>query len=276
VQTLDVEAGRLAYWDSGTGPPLVSIHGVGTSGELFADDLAALASDCRLIVYDRRGYGASSESPRDWEAHRDDAAALIEKLDARPAVVAGYSGGSIVALDLALQRPDLVAGLVLVDPAFNLRRCLTPDLIVAFARVQILGRLRGERRDAEFWARYVTRYPTGGSAFEKAPEERRLKYLGNAGGLFADFASGAGEHVEERRLAEIAVAVTLMEAKLSPPFLRRSCERLRRLMPQAEVVALEHSGHAVALDARDELVQLLRDAAHGAHRGAAAGRAQPG
>jgi 3-oxoadipate enol-lactonase len=261
VGTLELDGLRLAYWDEGSGQPVVFIHGVGTSGELWAGDLAPLAEHCRLIVYDRRGYGASSASPRDWRAHRDDAVALIEALGAAPAVLVGYSGGSIIALDLALERPDLVQSVVLLDPAFNLKRCLTPGFVRALVGAQLLRRLRGERRGAEHWMRYVASYSTGGSAFDRAPAERRQRLLQNAPGVFEDFGSGGGEHVDESRLAAIGVPVTIIEAGLSPPFLRRSCERLEGLMPQARTVTLADSGHHVGLDAPDELLALLREAA---------------
>jgi esterase len=260
VDTLELDGVRLAYWEEGSGQSLVFVHGVGTSGELWARDLAPLARDCRLIVYDRRGYGASSESPRDWRAHRADAIALIDALRAAPAVLVGYSGGSIIALGLALKRPDLVGSLVLLDPAFNLRRCLTPGLVGTLARAQLLRRVRAERRGAESWMRYVASYSTGGSAFDKAPAERRERLLMNSAAIFDDFASGGGEHVDETRLAGIDVPVTIIEAALSPGFLRRSCERLKRLMPQARTVTLANSGHHVGLDAADELLGILREA----------------
>jgi non-heme chloroperoxidase len=260
VDTLDLDGVRLAYWAEGSGQPLVFIHGVGTSGELWARDLAPLARDCRLIAYDRRGYGASSKSPRDWRAHREDAIALIEALGAAPAVLVGYSGGSIIALDLTLERPDLVTSLVLLDPAFNLRRCLTPGLVRALAGAQLLRRMRGERRGAEYWMRYVASYPTGGSAFDKAPAERRERLLENSAAIFDDFASGGGEHVDESRLADIDVPVAIIEAELSPAFLRRSCERLKGLMPQARAVTVANSGHHMGLDAADELLGNLRQA----------------
>ena len=249
---------RLAVWDEGSGTPLVFVHGVGTSGELWSEDLAGLASECRVVVYDRRGYGASSESPRDWGAHREDAVALLEALGAHPAVVVGYSGGAMIALDLALERPDLVSRVVLLDPAFNLKRCLTPGLIRAMVTARVRRRRGGDRSGAAAWMRYVSGHPGGGSAFDEAPPERREKLLQNAAAVFADFGSGTGDHVPEDRLAGIAAPVTLVECALSPPFLRRSCARLRRLLPQAEVVTLERSGHHVALDARDELLALLR------------------
>ena len=107
---------RLEVWDGGAGPPLLFIHGVATSGQMWAADLADLAADFRLLVYNRRGYGASSNSPHNWGAHAEDAVALIEKLSASPAVLVGYSGGAIVAVNVALKRPDLIARLILLDP----------------------------------------------------------------------------------------------------------------------------------------------------------------
>jgi pimeloyl-ACP methyl ester carboxylesterase len=258
MKTLTIPGGQLAYWDTGSGQPLVLIHGVGTSGELWQSDIAELSSDCRLIVYDRRGYGASSKSPSDWRAHSLDVAALIEALGAAPALVVGYSGGSIVALDLALERPELVAGVLLLDPAFNVKRCLTPGLVKARLGALLLGRLRGERSGAQYWVRYTSSYPSGGSAFDRASEERRERLLANASGVFADLHSGGGEHVDESRFAQIKVPVTIVEAMLSPSFLRKSCTRLKKLFPQARTVSLAQSGHHLAVDAREELLTTLR------------------
>jgi pimeloyl-ACP methyl ester carboxylesterase len=261
MKILQIGESQLEYWDSGTGSAVVFIHGAATSGELWAADLAELAADFRLIVYNRRGYGSSSSSPRNWEAHAQDTIALIERLNAAPAVVVGYSGGSIIALHVALKRPDLVARIILLDPAFNLKRCLTPALVTTLAAVKLLRWLRGDRPAAERWLRYVSSYSTGGSAFEaKASAARRDELLANAPGIFADLASG-GWSVDESRLGDISAPVTIIDAKLSPSFLRRSSHRLKRLLPQARSVTLEHSGHWVGLDARADLLKVLRDAA---------------
>lgn len=271
MATIDLGEGRrLAYWESGTGPALVFIHGVGTSGDIWRDDLADLADTSRTIVYDRRGYGDSSPSPRDWSAHTDDAIALVEALGAAPAVIVGYSGGSIVALDLVQRRPELARAVVLVDPAFNVKRSATPGAVRALATARLLRRLRGDKRGAEHWMRYVAGYSTGGSAWDTAPVERREKLLHNASAIFDDFASGGGKHVDESRLAGIEIPVTIIEAKLSPPVLRRSCARLARLMPQARMVTLADSGHHIALDARDELLDVLREATSAPSASAAA------
>lgn len=262
MQVVDLDGRRLATWDFGGGPPLLFIHGVGTPGALWQADLAELVADCRVIVYDRRGYGASSESPGDWAAHREDAAALLDELGAKPAMVVGYSGGAMIALDLALQRPDLVRALVLLDPAVNLKRCITPGLVGHMLAARLLNRLGRPRRGAKHWMRYVSSHPSGDCAFDRSPVERREALLDSAGGIFADANSGLA-NVPEDRLGGIEIPTTIVECKLSPSFLRRSCGRLRELMPQARTVTLQESGHHVGIDAREELVALLRNVVAG-------------
>jgi pimeloyl-ACP methyl ester carboxylesterase len=152
----------------------------------------------------------------------------------------------MTAVDVALKRPDLVARLVLLDPAFNLKRCLTPGFLRTVAAVRVLRWLRRDRAAAECWLRYVSSYPAGKCAFEaKISEARREQLLANTDGLFADLASGGGT-IDERVLGTISVPVTIVDARLSPPFLRRSSHRLKRMLPQAHNVTLEQSGHWVA------------------------------
>ena len=257
VDFWNVDGGRLAYWDSGSGPPLVFIHGVATTGQLWAEDLEPLADQYRLIVYERRGYGSSSESPRSWAAHRDDAIALIEGLDAKPAILVGYSAGASVALDLVLHRPELVSQLALVDSAFNLKRAITPEFVAALIKARLLRKLRGDQRGAEAWVRYIGSYSTGGTAFDRATPERRSLLLANASGIFADSDSGLPT-IDESRLSTIRVPITLIEAAKSPPFLRKACFRLRKLLPHARLFTIGNAGHHITVDARDELLTLLR------------------
>ena len=261
---------QLEYWDEGDGLPIVFIHGVATAGDLWVADLADLARDARLIVYNRRGYGRSSASPRDWREHAPDVIQLVEMLSAYPAMLIGYSGGAMIALDVVLRRPDLVSKLILLDPAFNLKRCLTLGLLRTLATVRWLRRLGRDRRAAECWLRYVSSYSTGGSAFEsKASATRREQLLANAPGVFADLDSSGGS-IDEDRLRNVTAPVTIIDGKLSPSFLRRSAERLKHLLPQARAISVEKSGHWLALDARAELLDVLRAELARLHRTSAA------
>lgn len=259
MQLVDVPNGRLAYWSAGNGPPLLFVHGVGTPADIWFRDLEPVASSFRLIVYNRRGYGESSAAPAEWLGHRDDAAALLTALGAAPAAVVAYSGGAAVGLDLALHQPTLVSSLVLLDPAVNIKRSVTPGLVKTLLMTRILRKLRGERAGALYWQRFVGSYPTGGTAFDKAPPDRRETVLANAVGMFSDADTATRHTIDESRLAALPMPVSIVDAQLSPSFLRKSTARLRQAMPQARNVTIAGAGHHITVDARDELLTILRD-----------------
>jgi pimeloyl-ACP methyl ester carboxylesterase len=121
MATLSVNGRQLHVQEQGVGDPILLIHGTATSTEIWAGSVAALADLGRVISYDRRGNGLS-ERPVPFESvsvasQADDAAALLEALDAVPAIVIGRGYGGAVTVDLALRFPDLVRALVLLEPA---------------------------------------------------------------------------------------------------------------------------------------------------------------
>ena len=97
----------LYYEEHGSGAPILCIHGAGSSALMWAEAVEKLARLGRVIAYDRRGC-SRSERPEPYERtrvadHADDAAGLLDALDAAPAVVIGRSYGGTVAMDLALR-----------------------------------------------------------------------------------------------------------------------------------------------------------------------------
>ena len=77
-----------------------------------------LAPHVRVAAYDRAGLGGSDPAPGLVTIDRqiDDLASVITGLATGPCVLAGHSWGGMLVQLLAFRRPDLVAGLVLVDP----------------------------------------------------------------------------------------------------------------------------------------------------------------
>ena len=109
----------LAYAEAGQGDPLVLIHGLGGSRGDWELQWPALTPHFRMITPDLRGHGMS---PRPTGPYRiglfaADVAMLLRRIDAQPAHVIGLSLGGAVAQQLALDAPELVRSLVLVNTA---------------------------------------------------------------------------------------------------------------------------------------------------------------
>jgi valacyclovir hydrolase len=119
----------LAYWDIGSGSPVVLLHGfTGTARGHLDDLIQTLAAEHRVIAPDLRGYGASRPPDRTfppdfYERDALDVASLLDALALGPAVVMGFSDGSEVAVLLAALRPDLVRGVV----AWGISGVISPE-----------------------------------------------------------------------------------------------------------------------------------------------------
>jgi pimeloyl-ACP methyl ester carboxylesterase len=99
----------------GHGPDVLLIGGLGDTVESWQFQLDALADRYRLTAFDNRGAGrtAMPDAPVTVEVMADDAAAVLRALDIPSAHVTGFSGGSIIAQEVALRHPALVRSLVL-------------------------------------------------------------------------------------------------------------------------------------------------------------------
>jgi pimeloyl-ACP methyl ester carboxylesterase len=114
VSTADVNGTRLHYelQGEGDGPAIVLCHGFTLDHRMWSGQVEILAQRHRVLSYDSRGFGKSDVPPAGPYSHWEDAAALCAHLGLRRIVVVGHSIGGHHMLELAVSRPDLVAGYV--------------------------------------------------------------------------------------------------------------------------------------------------------------------
>jgi pimeloyl-ACP methyl ester carboxylesterase len=117
---IDVDGARIHYLDEGTGPPLLFVHGL--SGQMYNFTyslLDKLRHNYRVVILDRPGNGYST-LPAKASVTIFDHARIIsrfcQELKLGPSLIVGHSLGGAIALALALNDPEQVAGLALLAP----------------------------------------------------------------------------------------------------------------------------------------------------------------
>ena len=114
-----VRGARVRYFAGGRGPSLVLVHGLGGAAANWVELAPALVRSYRVLALDLPGHGGSSPLPAapSLTPFADAVAAVAEREGLLPAAVVGHSFGGLVALRLALRRPDAVRALLLASSA---------------------------------------------------------------------------------------------------------------------------------------------------------------
>jgi haloalkane dehalogenase len=116
----EVDGLRLAHVDEGDGAPVLLLHGEPTWSYLWRDVIPPiLDAGFRCVAPDHAGFGRS-DKPADlgwysYDRHTELAAALLEHLDLRDATVVVHDWGGPIGLRLAVEHPDRIARMVIMD-----------------------------------------------------------------------------------------------------------------------------------------------------------------
>ena len=236
---------RLYYEELGEGVPIACVHGGGSSAVMWGDAVARLAALGRVISYDRRGC-ARSERPEPYEQtsvseQADDAAALLDALEAVPAIVIGRSYGGAVAVDLALRYPDQVRALVLLEG---------DALGLSPAGLEWTKGLDGRLRDVAARDGVDAVYEAlidevmGEGVWDSFPGEVKRILTQNGPALLAELHYVDQPMPDAAAFATIEAPALLVAASDSPPQQRDMTERMAEMLPKARLVRVE-GGHMV-------------------------------
>ena len=118
---VDLNGVKTWYDERGTGEPLVMLHPALTDSRALGPNVDAMAASFRVLLPERRGHGRTPDvgGPITFDSMAQDTIAFVERVVGGPARLFGCSDGAIVALLVALRRPDLVSRLVFVAGVFH-------------------------------------------------------------------------------------------------------------------------------------------------------------
>ncbi len=260
----------MHYTDSGgNGEPLVLIHAAAFADWFVPLEREPAVAGLRCIRVIRTGYSDPAPAePMSVADHAAECADLLQDLGIERARVLAHSSGCVVALQLALDHPDLVGELVLVEPP------LIDPLLPPQDRAPVAA-LIGPAIGAAMGAAARGDLPTAFDTFLSAlcgPDFRAAieAALGTAGleraerdcsyCFSGEVPSLVGWQFDEDQACRIGQPVHLVAGGDSPVFTHRVVDHLAGMLPYARTTVIPGHNHLVPLTAPDALADLVRAA----------------
>jgi 3-oxoadipate enol-lactonase len=125
---------RIFYETFGDGPPLVFLHPLSMNRYAWTHQVFAFARNHRVVVLDLRGHGLSDKPARGYAIREMalDVRAVLDHAEVEIAVLVGNSAGAMVAVQMALDAPERVGGMVLVSCATHLAPWVPAAVLEAY------------------------------------------------------------------------------------------------------------------------------------------------
>ncbi len=285
---ITVDGVRLHYIDKGKGDVVTLIHGNLTLAEdfLLSGIVDKLAERYRVIVFDRPGFGYSERPHRVWSPSAY--AELLQKaflqLDVDRLTVVSHSLASLIALDLALQHPSLVEGLVLIGGYFYptaradvfmmsftavpglgdlMRYTISPPM----TRLFLPGVVRWLFSPAPVTQRFEQGFPDSFAA--------RPKQIGAEAEDSVLMVASAMKLQDRYRELKLPIVIMAGDGDKMVDFDRQS-RRFHEDVPQSELIVVPGAGHMVHHTAPDKVVaavdRVAREERPAPHRATEFGR----
>jgi pimeloyl-ACP methyl ester carboxylesterase len=248
-------------------------HATGFNAGTYRPLFEVLDPSIDLYAMDARGHGFSTlraepKQLRSWAPYRKDLEAFVGRPKA-PLVLAGHSMGATVSMELAAARPDLVAGLVLIDPVIVPPRLVVPSTLLRFfglsGRVVPIAKAAARRRMEFPSVEAAVDNFVGKGPFKTWPRQWIEAYV--EGGTQATAAGTVRLTCERewesqtfavsttspyRPLSRVRCPITLIARKASgPPFNHESREAVLKTQPSTRAVILEDATHFLAMEQPD-------------------------
>jgi len=251
----------IAYDQSGTGPPLVLVHGTAAAHPAAWPAFPALEQHFSLYAPYRRGRGESGdEAPYAVEREFEDIAAVVDAVvDAvgEPAHLLGHSFGGLCALEAA-RLTNHVGKLVLYEPSIEIPGVSSGDEALASRLQALLEAGETERMLTTFYSSVMT--PDDVERLRSSPvwPER----LAVAPTVPRELWAEVRYVFDARRFTDLHIPTLLLTGEDSQPFLKAGAQALDRALPDSRIDTLPGQQHVAMYTApnlfADEVLRFLK------------------
>jgi non-heme chloroperoxidase len=257
---------EIHYDDYGSGDPVVLVHGWPLSGRSWEPQVGPLvAAGKRVVTYDRRGFGASSQpwDGYDYDTFASDLAALFDHLDLRNAALVGFSmGGGEVVRYLAKHGTDRVSKAVLAAavPPYLYKSDDNPE--GGLDDATIAGFEEGVKGDRlAFLDEFTTGFFDAGGELKVSESQRRYAieiaaFASPKGTLDCIAAFGRTDFRDDVTKVEVPALVIHGDSDAIVPF-EVSGKRSAEQLPNSELVVIEGGPHGLNASHPDQFNQAL-------------------
>lgn len=280
--TPDGQEITLWQWPQSNGRPTLHwAHATGFHGRLYKPLLDDLSDHCNVMAWDMRGHGSSAGAAdtsafRGWGSYYDDLTALLASLD-EPIWLAGHSIGATASIIAAARQPDKVRGLILVEPVimdFWQGQMLWLSKLLRLSHRLSLAAGAARRREVfNSHAAALDNY-RGRGAFKTWPEAWLEAYIQHAFTPHGDHVRLAcspewesitfahTEHNPWPDICQLRCPVIALAAERASTFSSAARNRLRKLLPSAEVSVLAGTTHFLPMEqtdrVRDAMLEVIQ------------------
>ena len=243
---IEVHGTRIGFSDTGQGPGAVLLHSSGATGQQWRALCEALVGCRRVLAPDLFGYGSSGPGPDHpaLEQEADIVAALADRVIG-PIDLVGHSYGGAVALRFALDHPERLRSLTLIEPvAFHLLQNGKPAERGALA--EVLAVAEAVRRGGQGMARFFD-YWNGPGAWDALPDEKRSGLAKLADSVIRNFSAILAETAPLAQYRRIAIPTLLLGGARSPAPARRVLALLASGLGKVRHCTIGAAGHMLPL-----------------------------
>ncbi len=254
MPTAKVNGQNLNYEDTGSGEPVIFLHGLTFSARMWDAQVKALSKRYRCINADFRGHGGTPPSGEfTLEDLAEDAHGLIAQLGVAPAHVVGLSMGGMVAMRLALAYPGDVRSLVLLDTSADPElpeRAPQYEMLANIAREQGLGAVLDAVLPIFFAPRFLARTDEVNVWRERlAANDREGVYQATLA-----VARRSDISVDIRRISAPTLVVV---GELDDPTPLEKHQAIRDAIVGSELAVIPGSGHMSPLEAPGAVTEAI-------------------